>query len=100
MPHADSTAATRGTQMIFCDMGVHATPWGYSAYDDIIGKLVTRGIPRAQIATIGDADSDQRSQPEKARILAKLKEHAEEVGLRNDSEMTEACVTNPRPFRQ
>ena len=24
------TAATRGTQMIFCDMGVNPTPWGYS----------------------------------------------------------------------
>src|SRR5437667_1797835 len=27
------TATTRGTQMIFCDMGVNPTPWGYSAYD-------------------------------------------------------------------
>src|SRR5580692_3666098 len=26
---------TRGTQMIFADMGVHPTLWGYSAYDDI-----------------------------------------------------------------
>src|SRR5438067_8381377 len=25
------TAATRGAQMIFCDLGVHPTPWGYSA---------------------------------------------------------------------
>src|SRR5205085_5340243 len=24
------SAATRGTQMIFCDMGVHPTAWGYS----------------------------------------------------------------------
>jgi len=23
------TAETRGTQMIFCDLGVHPTPWGY-----------------------------------------------------------------------
>src|SRR5713226_10448805 len=48
------TAATRGTQMIFCDLGVHPTPWGYSAYDDIIQKLVARGVPREQIAAIGD----------------------------------------------
>src|SRR5437764_3240224 len=27
------TASTRGTQMVFCDMGVHPTPWGFSAYD-------------------------------------------------------------------
>src|SRR5262249_43233952 len=31
----ERTAATRGTQMVFCDMGVHPTPWGYSAYDEI-----------------------------------------------------------------
>ena len=56
------TAATRGTQMIFCDMGVHPTPWGYSAYDEIIEKLVARGIPRAQIAAVGDADTDAKKQ--------------------------------------
>jgi N12 class adenine-specific DNA methylase len=56
------TAPTRGTQMIFCDMGVHPTPWGYSAYEDITRKLVARGIPREQIAAIGDADSDARKQ--------------------------------------
>ena len=54
------TEATRGTQMIFCDMGVHPTPWGYSAYDEVIAKLVARGIPRSQIAAIGDADSDAK----------------------------------------
>jgi N12 class adenine-specific DNA methylase len=54
------TQATRGTQMIFCDMGVHPTPWGYSAYEKIIEKLVARGIPRSQIAAIGDADTDAK----------------------------------------
>src|SRR5947208_10136149 len=34
------TAATRASQMIFSDMGVHPTPWGYSAYDDVIRKLI------------------------------------------------------------
>ncbi|MBI5765464.1 MAG: DEAD/DEAH box helicase family protein [Planctomycetes bacterium] len=58
----EKSAATRGAQMIFCDMGVHATPWGYSAYDDVIEKLVARGIPRGQIAAIGDADSDAKKQ--------------------------------------
>jgi hypothetical protein len=27
----ERTKATRGTQMIFCDMGVRPTAWGYSA---------------------------------------------------------------------
>ena len=52
----------RGTQMIFADMGVNPTAWGYSPYDDIIQKLVAYGIPRDQIATIGDAESDAKKQ--------------------------------------
>ena len=56
------TAPTRGTQMIFADMGVNPTPWGYSPYADIIEKLVANGIPREQIAAIGDAESDAKKQ--------------------------------------
>lgn len=56
------TAPTRGTQMIFADMGVNPTAWGYSPYDEIIRKLVAHGIPREQIATIGDAESDAKKQ--------------------------------------
>jgi len=54
------TTGKRGTQMIFCDMGVHPTPWGYSAYDEITEKLIAGGIPRSQIAAIGEADSDAK----------------------------------------
>ena len=54
--------ATRGTQMIFSDMSVHPTSWGYSAYDEVINKLVESGIPRREIAAIGDADSDAKKQ--------------------------------------
>ncbi|HEV3439755.1 MAG TPA: helicase-related protein [Gemmata sp.] len=56
------TATKRSTQMIFADMGVNPTPWGYSPYDDIIQKLVAQGIPREQIAAIGDAESDVKKQ--------------------------------------
>ena len=41
------TAATRGTQMIFCDMGVNPTPWGYCVYDEVIDKLIAPRHPRA-----------------------------------------------------
>src|SRR5207248_2038926 len=58
----NQTAATRGTQMVFADMGVHPTSWGYSVYDDIIKKLAACGIPREQIAAVGDADSDAKKQ--------------------------------------
>src|SRR5678815_2130732 len=54
------TAVTRSTQLIFADLGVNATPWGYSVYQDVIAKLVQRRIPRQDIATIGDADTDAK----------------------------------------
>jgi hypothetical protein len=46
----------RGMQMIFADIGVNPTPWGYSAYAEIVERLGDHGIPREQIATIGDAE--------------------------------------------
>ena len=52
------TADTRGTQMVFCDMGVHPNP--FSAYDEIAEKLVGHGIPAGQIAIMGDADTDAK----------------------------------------
>jgi N12 class adenine-specific DNA methylase len=54
------TADKRSTQLIFCDMGVNPTAWGYSAYDDVTAKLVKAGIPRHEIASIGDADTDAK----------------------------------------
>ncbi|RUL84040.1 hypothetical protein TsocGM_21110 [Tautonia sociabilis] len=58
---AESTP-TRGTQLIFCDIGVNPTPWGYSVYEELVTKLVARGIPRGQIAAIGEADTDAKKQ--------------------------------------
>ena len=43
-------------------MGVNPTAWGYSVYDEIIDKLVKHGMPREQIAAIGDADTDAKKQ--------------------------------------
>jgi hypothetical protein len=54
------TASTRGTQLIFADLGINATPWGYSVYGEVIAKLVQHGIPRQDIAAIGDADTDAK----------------------------------------
>lgn len=56
------SAATKGTQLIFSDMGINPTPWGFSTYQDIVSKLVERGIPKEQIATMGDADNDAKKQ--------------------------------------
>ncbi len=54
------TEATRGTQMVFCDMGVNANP--FSAYDEVVEKLIEHGIPARQIAVMGDADTDAKKQ--------------------------------------
>ncbi len=64
------TATSRGTQMIFCDMGVNPTQWGFCVYDEVIAKLVARGIPRGEIASVGDADSDARKQALFDRVRA------------------------------
>jgi len=48
----------RGTQLVFCDMGVHPNP--FSVYDEVVEKLIDHGIPRHQIAVMGDADSDAK----------------------------------------
>ena len=58
----ERSTPSRGTQMIFCDMGVEPTAWGYSAYEDVTKKLITRGIPASEIASIGDADTDAKKQ--------------------------------------
>lgn len=52
------TAAGRSTQMVFCDLGVNPNP--HSVYDDVVAKLVAIGIPAAEVAVMGDADSDAR----------------------------------------
>ncbi|HVX13835.1 MAG TPA: DEAD/DEAH box helicase family protein [Pirellulales bacterium] len=77
------TTSARGTQMIFCDMGVHPTAWGYSVYDDIVQKLVARGVPREQIATIGDADSDAKKQA----LFDKVRSGAVRVVIGSTSKM-------------
>ena len=52
----------KGTQLIFCDLGVNPTPWGYSVYDEVQAKLVASGIPKWQIAAVGDAEGDAKKQ--------------------------------------
>ena len=56
----EATAAGRSTQLVFCDFGVHPNAWGYSVYGEVVDKLVKAGIPVAQVAVIGDADTDAK----------------------------------------
>ena len=56
------SAAGKGTQLVFADLGVSTTDWGFNLYDDIVEKLVERGIPHEEIAKIGDANTDQKKE--------------------------------------
>ena len=79
----DTSASTRGTQMIFADMGVNPTGWGYSPYSEIIEKLVAHGIPRNQIAAIGDAESD----PKKQALFEKVRQGSVRVLIGSTQKM-------------
>ena len=65
----ERSAPVKGTQLIFSDLGVQPTPWGFSVYDTVIEKLVQRGIPREQIAVMGEADTD----PKKLALFDKVR---------------------------
>lgn len=55
------TAASKGTQLVFLDMGTpNGTRW--SLYGDMKAKLVTRGIPEEEIAFIHDANTDKQKE--------------------------------------
>ncbi|MFO0901204.1 MAG: DEAD/DEAH box helicase family protein [Pirellulales bacterium] len=56
------SAPVRGTQLLFADLGVNPTLWGYSVYGEVVAKLGALGIPPQEIACIGDADSDAKKQ--------------------------------------
>lgn len=59
----DETADYKGTQMIFIDLSAPGAE-GFSAYDEIVRKLVDSGVPRDEIAVIHDYDTDAK----KARL--------------------------------
>lgn len=61
------------TQFIFYDEMINDTPWGFNAYDDIIGKLVAGGIPKEAIADARKWGNDTREEKEKkAEDIARL----------------------------
>lgn len=55
----EETAAERGTQVVFSDLGVPSESNAqFNVYDNLKGLLVRRGIPEQEIAFIHDASSD------------------------------------------
>ena len=60
------SAGIKGTQFVFLDIGIGqsktATRYNYNLYGDLIGKLVKAGIPKEEIAKIGDYDGEDKRQ--------------------------------------
>jgi hypothetical protein len=52
------TAATRSTQLVFCDLSTPTGGRGFSVYEDMRDKLVRLGVPPGEIAFIQDYDTD------------------------------------------
>ncbi|RKJ77788.1 helicase [Butyricicoccus sp. 1XD8-22] len=65
----EESAEQKGTQLIFSDLSTPKPDAAFSAYDDIKGKLVARGIPENEIAFIHDAKTDVQ----KADLFAKVR---------------------------
>ena len=63
------TTASRGTQLIFCDLSTPKKPYEsyeygkeFDAYNDLKHKLIERGVPQNEIAFIHDAKTDKDKQ--------------------------------------
>lgn len=54
----------RGTQFVFLDIGINSEGkrYHFNLYDDMISKLVNAGIPRNEIAKIGDYNDEESRQ--------------------------------------
>lgn len=63
--HGDNPTVT---QMVFSDIGINPTDWGFSIYKEITRKLVAGGIPRNRIIDFSTlTDTQKRTAVEKLR---------------------------------
>ena len=51
-------AATKATQLVFCDLSTPKNDGTFNVYDDMREKLIARGIPAEQICFIHEATTD------------------------------------------
>lgn len=59
----------RLTQMIFCDLSTPKGDGSFNVYDDIRGKLLSGGVPAAEVAFIHHADTETK----KKELFAKVR---------------------------
>jgi hypothetical protein len=73
----------KSAQMIFCDFSTPKNDSKFNVYDDIRDKLVARGVPKAEIAFIHDADSEEK----KKALFAKVRKGDVRVLLGSTAKM-------------
>ena len=54
----EEQAATKATQLVFCDLSTPKNDGTFNVYDDMRGKLIARGIPAEQVRFIHEATTD------------------------------------------
>ncbi|NCC68382.1 MAG: helicase, partial [Clostridia bacterium] len=62
------TIASRSAQMIFCDLSTPHYDGSFNVYDDIKNKLVSMGIPQAEVAFIHDANTEVQKKEMFAKV--------------------------------
>ncbi len=53
------TSDFKGTQLVFCDLSTPKSDGNFNVYDDLKNKLIDRGIPKAEIKFIHEANTDK-----------------------------------------
>jgi len=87
------SAPQKGAQLVFCDLSTpQAGRRSFSVYDDVREKLITRGIPEANIAFIQDFDEDTS----KAALFKNVREGKVRVLLGSTPKMGEGTNVQKR----
>ena len=63
------TMEQKSAQLIFCDLSTPKGDGSFNVYDDIRDKLISKGVPREQIAFIHEANTEAR----KTELFAKVR---------------------------
>ena len=77
------TAADKRTQVIFCDQSTPKSDGSFNVYDDIKSKLISRGVPKKEIAFIHDASTDAQ----KSMLFSRVRSGQVRIVLASTSKM-------------
>ena len=65
----EESAPDKGTQLIFCDLSTQKADGTFNVYDDVLEKLVARGVPREEVAFIHEYNTETK----KAELFARVR---------------------------